>query len=138
MTEPERPQGDDLLAVFLDLALIYLFATIGRASHGDPIDFSETITTAMPFLVAALVGHVVARYTRRQPRTLRWGVLILGATWALGHAGRFMLGDAVDPTFMAVSAAFLTLFLLGWRAILLVALRFRRAKPELDHQATDE
>lgn len=34
-----------------DLAVLLLFAAIGRANHGEPLTVSSTISTAMPFII---------------------------------------------------------------------------------------
>lgn len=125
---PTTKQGDDLLAVLIDLALIYLFAYLGRASHAEALGFTDVANVALPFWVGALIGHVVVRYTHHGPRKLAWGALILLSTWAIGHAGRYMVDGSFDWAFLGVSAAFLTLFLLGWRVALLGWLRFRAGR----------
>ncbi|HZK04530.1 MAG TPA: DUF3054 domain-containing protein [Actinomycetaceae bacterium] len=128
-TAPDRTRPtdrDDLPAVFADLAFILLFSIIGRSTHGESMEIYEVARTALPFWVGALIGHVIIRFMRRSPRTLGWGAFIVVATWTLGQAGRFLLQLTSEPTFLAVSAAFLTLFLLGWRVVLILVVRLRR------------
>lgn len=119
------PARDDIAAVLGDLAVVFLFAWAGRASHAEALSVPEISNTALPFWVGALIGHVIVRYTRNDPRRLSWGALILTATFGVGHAGRLLVGQTSELAFLAVSAGFLTLGLLGWRAGLLLVRRWR-------------
>lgn len=119
------PGKDDIPAILTDLVLVFVFATIGRMQHGESLAIGDLASTALPFWVGLLIGHVILRFTRKNPRTLGWGVFLVVATWALGHAGRLMLGQGSDPAFLAVSAAFIALFLLAWRLVLTLLARRR-------------
>nr|NLD40336.1 DUF3054 domain-containing protein [Actinomycetales bacterium] len=119
-------EKDDIPAITADLVLVFAFATIGRMQHAEPLTIADLAYTALPFWVGALIGHVILRFARKNPRSLPWGGFLVVSTWTLGHAGRLMLDQGSDPAFLAVSAAFLALFLLGWRLVLTLVVRRRR------------
>ncbi|MDO5494490.1 MAG: DUF3054 domain-containing protein [bacterium] len=112
--DQQRP-GDDIPAILTDLALVTLFVVIGRIQHEESLAIGDLARGALPFWAGLLIGHVILRLTGKDPRSLAWGGFLVVATWALGHAGRLMLTQGSDPAFLAVSAAVLTLFLMGWR-----------------------
>lgn len=117
---------DDVPAILADTAVVFLFAFIGRASHAESLGLGEVFHTGLPFWAGLLIGHLIVRFIRRSPRPFGWGAFLWVAAWGLGHAGRLMLGEGNDPAFMAVSAAFLGLGLLGWRAVIALVARARR------------
>lgn len=122
--------GDDIPAILTDLVLIFVFAAIGRAQHGESLEIGDLAYTALPFWVGSLIGHVILRFAGKNPRSLTWGSFLVVATWALGQLGRIMLTEGTDPAFLAVSAAFIALFLLGWRLLLMLVERLRtRSRP---------
>jgi hypothetical protein len=93
----------------VDLLALLVFATIGRRSHAEGITVAGVLSTAWPFAVGAVVGWLVVRAWRRPV-----------AVWPVGE------GTPVD--FVAVATAFLALFLLGWRAVVVLLHRRRRAR----------
>lgn len=123
------PTKDDIPAILADTAVVFLFALIGRASHDEGLGVQEVFYTGLPFWAGALIGHVIVKFIRRDPRSLIWGGFILVSAWVLGHLGRLMLQEGSDPAFLAVSAAFLALGLLGWRAATLFWTRRTRSRP---------
>jgi hypothetical protein len=103
-----------LRALTYDIVLVFLFAAIGRLSHGE--DLSLLGATAWPFIMATIVGSLVASW-----REGSWWVQGLTA-WVITAAGgmvlRFVSGGDVQPSFVAVASGFLAVFLIGWRALL--------------------
>lgn len=77
-------------AFIVDAVLVLVFAVIGRASHGEsPGGF---LITAWPFIVALLVGHVVAALLPARPRrpwSLGWGAVV----WLVTVAGDSCCGS---------------------------------------------
>lgn len=116
-------------AFILDALLVLVFAAIGRASHSeDPLGF---LATAWPFLVALLVGHVLAALLParpRQPWGLAWGAIVWVATVAGGMLLRIATGDTAQFAFIIVATLTLGVFLLGWRAAALLVRRRRGAE----------
>lgn len=105
------------LAIFLDLALVVLFAVIGRASHGEALDFDGLIRTGAPFFAATLIMVILMTLRRVDLQTLRSGIYIWGFTLGLGMIFRVLIGDGTQLAFILVAGAFLALFLIGWRIL---------------------
>ncbi|MGC3995882.1 MAG: DUF3054 domain-containing protein [Propionicimonas sp.] len=103
-----------LRALTYDIVLVFLFAAIGRLSHGE--DLSMLGATAWPFVMAATVGSLVA--TWREGRWWVQGLTVWAITVAGGTLLRFVSGAGVQPGFVVVTALTLALFLIGWRAVL--------------------
>lgn len=107
-----------LPALIVDAVFVLIFAVIGRASHGeDPAGF---LLTAWPFLVALLVGHVVAVLLPGRPRrpwSVLWGTVVWIVTVAGGMLLRVLGGDTAEVPFIIVATLVLGVFLVGWRAI---------------------
>jgi peptidoglycan/LPS O-acetylase OafA/YrhL len=107
-----------LPAFLVDAVLVLIFAAIGRASHGEnPVGF---LLTAWPFLVALLVGHLVAALLPGRPRrpwSLAWGAVVWVVTVAGGILIRVAAGDTAEVPFIIVATIVLGVFLVGWRAI---------------------
>lgn len=113
--------------IIIDLVLVVVFAAIGRASHAEALDAGGLARTAMPFVGAALLVWIFIVLTNRTFPPLREGLVVWGATLVLGMVFRMMVGDGVQAAFVAVAAAVLAAFLLGWRAIWWFATRNRRS-----------
>lgn len=115
-----------LPAFVLDAVLVLIFSVIGRASHGeDPVGF---LITAWPFLVALVVGHLLAMLVPARPRrpwSLGWGVVAWIVTVAGGMLLRIATGDTAQAPFIIVATVVLGVFLLGWRLIALLVRRYR-------------
>jgi hypothetical protein len=86
-------------------------------------------STAWPFLVGLAAGEAATRAWRRPAALVPTGMGVWLATVALGQLLRGASGQGTDAAFIAVSAVFLGLFLLGWRLVAgrVPALRSRRA-----------
>ena len=103
------------LAAGLDTFAVVLFVAIGRREHERDSAIVGLIETAAPFVIALVVAWLGLRAWRR-PTELRTGLGI----WAVVIAGGMLLrnvvfGDGTAMSFVIVAAAFLALFLVGWR-----------------------
>lgn len=109
-----------------DVALIILFAALGRRTHASGLDAAGILWTALPFLLAWVVATVV---TRRNWSGL-WpaGVAVWVTTVAGGLAVRVLLGDGAAFSFQLVTAGVLGSFLLGRRLVTTLLMR-RRQQP---------
>lgn len=123
-----------LPALIVDALFVLIFAAIGRASHEeDPAGF---LLTAWPFLVALLVGHLVAALLPGRPRrpwSLLWGAVVWIVTVAGGMLVRVLSGDTAEVPFIIVATVVLGVLLIGWRAI--AALVRRRRATHTDDAA---
>ena len=106
------------LPAVLDVALVVLFAALGRRSHAEGLDVTGVLRTAAPFLAGTTVGWVVASLTLDAvPRDLAFGAVVLVCTVVVGMLLRRVLGDGTAPSFVLVATTVLTLLLLGWRLV---------------------
>ena len=95
---------------------VLIFVVIGRASHHAGGSLAGVVSTAWPFLAGLAAGELITRSWRRPFALVPTGVGVWLATVAIGQALRVAAGQGTEIAFIAVSAAFLGLFLLGWRA----------------------
>ena len=110
-----------VLAALLDACCVLVFVAIGRDAHHNGDSLAGLWRTAWPFLAGLPVGLAAARYWRRPQAIAPAGVgAWLGAA-RLGMAIRVLAGQGTAAAFIIVAAAFLALFLLGWRGIATVA-----------------
>ncbi len=113
-----------IVAAVVDAALVLVFALVGRASHGEGL--LGILTTWWPFLGGLAIGWLVLR-AWRSPRRIVWtGVGVWLFTVAGGMLLRIASGQGVQLSFIIVATIVLGVFLLGWRAIALLAIRMRR------------
>ena len=105
-----------------------VFVAIGRHAHGHGDSVAGIWQTAWPFLAGLGIGLVAVR-AWRAPLAVRPAGLgaWLGAAWA-GMVIRVLAGQGTAAAFIAVATAFLALFLLGWRVVLVAVRNFRRAR----------
>lgn len=122
-TAGARRPGHLAIALVVDVALVLLFAAIGRGSHGESV-LGGLAGTAWPFLLGLGTGWLVAlavgRTARRgvDPRRLvPEGLLIWGGTLVVGMLARVVAGQGTAPSFIIVAGVVLAAFLLGWRAL---------------------
>ncbi len=102
-------------ATVLDCCGVLAFVIIGRHTHHDGDSLAGVWHTAWPFLAGLALGLIVTR-AWRQP--LRLAPAGLGAWLGAALAGmgiRVLAGQGTAAAFIAVTLAFLGLFLLGWR-----------------------
>ncbi|MDR2998338.1 MAG: DUF3054 domain-containing protein [Microbacterium sp.] len=122
-----------LPALVLDALLVLVFAAIGRASHSeDPTGF---LITAWPFLVALVVGYLLAFLLPGRPRRpwgILWGVVAWVVTVAGGMLVRVLTGDTAAVPFIIVATITLGIFFLGWRGIAALVRRRRPHGPQLE------
>jgi len=99
-----------------DLVLVLVFAVIGRASHGEVLSAGGVLQTGWPFLVACLVGSVLACVVLRLG-WLREGLLVWAITVVVGMLLRGITGGGLAVGFLVVATLVLAVFLIGWRMI---------------------
>lgn len=121
-------------ALILDALFVLVFAVIGRASHEeDPGGF---LITAWPFIVALLLGHLVAALLPARPRrpwSLGWGAVVWVVTVIGGMLLRIVSGETAQTAFIIVATLVLGVFLVGWRAVAaLLRGRAARTRDERD------
>lgn len=130
-----------LPAVIVDALFVLIFAAIGRASHQeDPAGF---LLTAWPFLVALVIGHLVAALLPGRPRrpwSLMWGAVVWVVTVAGGMLVRVAAGDTAEVPFIIVATIVLGVFLVGWRAAAALVRRLRGSQSagEADAAAVED
>jgi hypothetical protein len=121
-----KPWRTALVAFVVDAALVTLFVLIGRRSHGEANTAVGILDTLWPFLAGLVVGWLVT-WAWRRPLAIIWpGVPVWLMTVALGMLIRTSAGQGVQPSFIAVAAVVLGVFLVGWRLIALPFARRRR------------
>jgi DUF3054 family protein len=113
-----------VLGVLADVCCVVGFVVIGRANHHAGESLAGVAGTAWPFLAGLAVGEVAARGWQRPAALVPVGLAVWAATVGLGQVLRIVAGQGTEPGFIAVSALFLGLFLLGWRWVA----RVRRAR----------
>ena len=125
--QPVRGSTPTVVAAALaDTILILAFAAIGRDAHQRADVIIGVFLTAWPFLVGAALAWLVARAWRR-PLSLPVGVAIwLGAVGG-GMILRALTGQTVVFAFVIVALLSLGLFLVGYRALLVLVRRLRRS-----------
>ena len=96
---------------------VLAFVMIGRASHQAGESLAGVTSTAWPFLAGLAAGEAATRAWRRPAALVPTGVGVWLAAVALGHLLRAVSGQGTDAVFIAVSAVFLGLFLIGWRLV---------------------
>lgn len=130
-----------LPAVIVDALFVLIFAAIGRASHQeDPAGF---LLTAWPFLVALVIGHLVAALLPGRPRrpwSPMWGAVVWVVTVAGGMLVRVVAGDTAEVPFIIVATIVLGVFLVGWRAVAALVRRLRGSQSagEADAAAVED
>ena len=117
-----------ILAFVVDALFVLVFVLIGRASH-DENPVLGALVTYWPFLVALVIGWVVARAWKAPLAVLRSGVIIWIATVVIGMVLRALSDQGVQVSFVIVTSIVLGIFLLGWRGI--VALVAARRRPRV-------
>lgn len=106
------------LVVVLDAALVALFSVFGRGAHSEGLGPAQVWNTAWPFLVGLGLGWVLLLAGRRDPRTVRSGVLVWLCTLVGGMAvWGLREGRVPHWSFVLVAGTATALFLVGWRAL---------------------
>lgn len=110
----------------IDVVLILIFATIGRASHERGLSVLGILETAWPFLVAWGIGWGALRAWRAPDAALRTGVPLWLITVAGGMLLRAVTGAGTALPFIIVATLTLLLLLVGSRLVATL-IRSRRA-----------
>jgi hypothetical protein len=119
-----------VVAFLVDVVLVVVFAAIGRASHARANPITDALATAWPFLVGTVVGWAVVRLLRKGwPLEVGPGITVWFATVVFGMLLRLATGQGTALPFVAVAAATLGVFLVGWRALVSRGARRRQARP---------
>eukprot|EP00775_Hariotina_reticulata_P010077 gene10077-10232_t len=121
---PSDPKRVALLAAG-DLAVLLMFAAVGRGNHGEPVTVSSTVSTALPFIIGwfssgSLLGGFDAA---AQSGDTKAAVGAAAKTWAVGVPLGIVLrsisrGYVPATSFMVVSMAATGVLMVGWRAAL--------------------
>jgi hypothetical protein len=106
------------IAVVADVLVVLVFATIGRASHGESVTPAGVWHTAWPFLIGTAIALALSAWTRADPLALRVGVRVWLWTVVIGMVVRYSLGEGVAWAFVLVALIFLGALFVGWRALL--------------------
>lgn len=120
--------GPRLIALAADGAAVVLFVVLGRSSHDEGSGIGAVANVAAPFLIGLAVGWVVSRAARSSPFAVGAGVQLWSATVVIGVLLRWFAWDrGTAVSFVIVTAAFLGLFMIGWRVVVAGATRPRGA-----------
>ena len=113
-----------LWSLVADVVGIIVFVTIGRRNHDEGVAPAGVIETAAPFVIAALVGWLIARGWK-SPVAIGTGAIIWVTTVALGMVLRkLVFNDGTATAFVIVATVFTGAVLNGWR----LAVRTRQAR----------
>jgi hypothetical protein len=119
------------LAIFGDIAILLLFAAIGRSSHHESGGVPATIGVAAPFLAGWFLAAARTRpYAPAALRTSRTAVLVTLRTWLgggiIGLIIRSIVEWHVTPlTFVIIALVFNGVLLCAWHA---AVARFPRSR----------
>lgn len=120
-----RQQDRLPLAVGLDVGSVVFFVAAGRRTHDQDPAITGLIETAAPFLLGLLLAWIVAR-AWRSPESVRMGLVIWPLTVLFGMLLRnVVFDDGTALSFVIVTAGFLGLTLVGWRAVVALIDRSR-------------
>jgi hypothetical protein len=115
------------LAATLDACCVLIFVAIGRHAHHNEDALGGIWHTAWPFLAGLVIGLTATRYWRRPLAVVPSGIGAWVGAAGVGMLIRVLAGQGTAAAFIVVACAFLALFLLGWRALVMVARHFRLA-----------
>lgn len=104
-----------VLWLLLDVAMVCVFAAVGKSSHGGSA--AAFLEAAWPFLLALGLGWLAVAFLRRPGRSLPSGLLIWAVTVVVGALIRVASGAGAPLSFLIVTAIVLLVLLLGWRLI---------------------
>jgi hypothetical protein len=117
-------------AVVADVAVVVVFAAIGRANHDDGLSLAGVWHTAWPFLVGTALALAWAAYAKDDPRTIKVGIRVWLLTLLVGMVLRRLTDAGTAPSFVVVATLVLGALFLGWR---LVARARRWTRPFTRH-----
>ena len=104
-------------AFLIDLLFIVIFVAIGRHAHEHGITVRGMASTFWPFGSGLLVGWLLLLILNRSGSTPKNGAVIVCVTVTVGMLLRVIAGQGTALTFILVALTFLSLFLIGWRAL---------------------
>jgi hypothetical protein len=125
MTSKRLPASSIAVYAAIDVILVVVFVLIGRRNHDEGFGLVGTVTTLWPFLAGLAVGWFAMRAWRSPTRVVWTGIGIWVATVAVGMALRAVSGHGTALSFVIVATLVLGIFLIGWRALALLAVRRR-------------
>jgi len=106
-----------VLAAGIDILAILVFVAIGRRNHNEGEAVDGILTVAAPFLIALVVGWIVARAWTR-PMQVDTALIIWPITVALGMVLRNLVFDrGTALPFIIVATVVTGVFLVGWRMV---------------------
>ncbi len=106
-----------VVAALADIASIVVFVAIGRRNHDEGESVDGILTVAAPFLIALVVGWLVARAWSR-PMQVETAFVIWPITVALGMVLRNLVFDrGTALPFIIVATLVTGVFLVGWRMV---------------------
>lgn len=115
--ETSRPTPRTIvLSLALDIALVIVFAAIGRASHDSDV-LAGLLQTAWPFLAGLGIGWLVTLAWRAPTAPVRTGLGVWAATVIVGMLLRAASGQGTALPFIIVAAVTLLALVVGWRVI---------------------
>lgn len=117
-----------ILAAAADLALILVFAAIGRDAHARGDIITGAFATAWPFLAGAAIAWAVLRVWRAPFAVWPSGIAVWIGAVLIGMALRAATGQGVALPFIIVALISLGVFLLGFRALITLVLRLSRRR----------
>ena len=124
---PVVKRSYSVVPLVIDLALILVFATIGRLSHGEDLHPTALFITWWPFALGAIAGWILCYFLSVRIRTIAGGLITTVICVAIGMGLRLASGQDVQTSFVIVASIFLFLFLVTWRVIDTTLVRRRRA-----------
>jgi hypothetical protein len=117
--------GSIALTAGVDACCVLIFVVIGRHTHRDAATLAGIWHTAWPFLAGLAIGLAASRYWRRPAAIVPAGIGAWTGAAGLGMLIRVLAGQGTEAAFIVVAAAFLALFLVGWRTAVLATRHFR-------------
>jgi FtsH-binding integral membrane protein len=105
-------------AFLFDFICVLVFVTIGRHTHKDANSIGGMLTTLWPFTVGLASGWLFVSRTHRIVTTKGSGFRIALFTVVIGMILRVISGQGIALAFVIVATVFLSLCLVGWRALL--------------------
>ncbi len=112
----------------LDAATVMSFVIIGRDTHGLAPDWGDTMRVAAPFLIALGIG-IVATRAWRTPTGVLTGLMLAASTVIVGIVLRQFVFDAgTARTFVILTAAWMTAWMVGWRLVAIPVARVLRGR----------
>lgn len=105
------------VAAAADVVAIVVFVAIGRRNHDEGSTVDGIFTVAAPFLIALVIGWLVARAWAR-PVAPQTAFVIWPVTVAVGMLLRNVVFDrGTAVSFIIVATVVTGVFLVGWRLV---------------------